>query len=235
MLKQGGTEKLWRILAAPPTTSAMIAAPETYSPTRAPVVDYAAVLHGLENDFGQADWQVQNLELGHMLLAATYANMEPKARKQILAKIIRAQVFLATNPASGAMANVTILSLRAPADANVLLEKVEELAAKNFEKINASDGMFRVKEFSTKEFKGIRGDFAKDVQFVMKMRGSDKAVPTRIIRIARGAVMLEMMLANHELSDEQIIRILEKVFDRLSGGAGTTTKPAAKATTRPAA
>ena len=232
--RAGGAKKLWRILAAPPATSAMIAAPETYSPVRTKTIDYAAVLNGLEKDFGKANWRVQNIQMGHMLLNATYASMDPKDRKQVLAKIVHTQAFIASDPAAGKMANVSIFVLRAPGDAAEILAKIEAMAAKNVETINAGKGMMKVKEFTTQEFKGVKADVAKKILLVMGRPEAKGGHATHIIRVARGTIMLEMMLVKMEMTDEQIIHVLEKVFTRIAR-ARVPAKPSARPTTRKAA
>ena len=209
--KQGGNDRVWQILAAPPAQTRMLFHPETYSATSAPTVDYAGVLHGMMDRFGKRKWHVQNVELGEMLLHATYANMEKADREQLIANADHVQLLIgaSNDGASGALA---IIVVKDPALAPAHVAATEKMARKNIELLRKNK-YITVKNVLTGNFPGIKADVARQLTFTICSPGM--ALPNKIVRIARGKFLLEIYTQKLTLSDKDIAGIAEEIFSRL--------------------
>ncbi len=210
--REGGTERLWQILVAPPTETSMIANPAGYSPLRGRKLDYAKMLEGLEQDFGAGDWTVQNIELGQMMLRSAYALLEESRAEEIISQVERAQTLIAITAEPFMLGNVSIVVLKKREYGPKLIAAVEEAARKNVEKMK-SGSFVGVSDLVMEDFAGIKADVARKLSMNILAPG-DIRVKQVVVRVCRGRVMVEILDANIGLTDEKIIGIAEKVFQR---------------------
>jgi len=225
---QGGNERVWQILARPPASTSMIARPETYSHTRLAEIDYAAILKGLETKFGDRTWQVQNIELGHMLIASAYAGLPDATRQKVLDNIDRAQALIARSRFPAGMANVTIIVLKDAALAPTLVGAVEQLTRQNQKDLSAGSGM-KVRNLTFVDLAGIRADLARK-QSLRIQPPVGKPIDQVTARIARGKVLLEIMVTHIPVTDAQLIDVAAETFQRhaaaVAGPKPVATEPA---------
>ncbi len=212
---KGGMDAFWKILRQPPANTSMIANPQTYSPTAAAAkVDYAKLLEGLENDFGERKWTVQNLEVGHMMLQAVYAGMDAGKRKKFLSNIERVQSLVAQVPGEAVMANVSIFKLKDAGLASDMKDALVELVKANVKKIKGS-AMVELKDFRVGSFDKVKADVTSKISFNLKPPGV-KEIHQAFYRVFRGDVMVEIFDSDIGLSDEKIAALVEKVFKSYS-------------------
>lgn len=216
--KKGGNELIWRILAAPPVETSMIAAPETYSPVRKERPDYAKLLEGLEKEFGERDWVVRNVEMGQMMLRSSYAGLDASKREEMVSKLVHGQALIVVCPSPQAAGYVLLLVLKDPAYLPKFIATVEEQARRNVEKVKTGS-VFKIENLRIGDFPGIQADVSRKVCFNIAGPG-EAAVKQVLVRICRGKVMLEILDANIGLSDAKIIAIAEEVFQRYNSMVG---------------
>jgi hypothetical protein len=221
-VKKGGRDAFWKILIHPPASTSMIANPQTYSPTAAAAkVNYARLLEGLEDDFGERNWNVQNLEVGHMMLQAVYAGMDAQKRKKFISNVEHVQSLIAQVYGEAVMANISIFKLKDAALTAEMKDALVELVKANVKKIEGS-AMVKLKDFRVGPFDGVKADVTSKICFTVKPPG-EKGIRQAFYRVFRGDVMVEIFDSDIGLSDEKIAALVEKVFKRynkaLKGGA----------------
>jgi len=211
--KKGGMKALWDILASPPAKTSMILRPDTYSTESVDKPDYSKLLDGMEKEFGDREWAVQNIELGHMSLRAVYAEMEEKVRDEIIGNIEHVRVMTAQLPDQVTIGNITVMFLKDPKLAPKMISEIEKLVEKNVDKIKESQ-MFTIKDFSIGKLEGIEADVTSRAEFTIEVMTGEK-VRQAFYRIVRGTVVVEMIDSNLGLDDKKIISIAEKTFKRI--------------------
>lgn len=221
-----GRERLWEVLVKPPTRTSMIARPETWSPEAAPRPDYGPILAGLEGLFGDRDWVVQNVEIGHMQAQATYAGMDPARREAVLASIRHIQGLIVQAPGTVEGNGVTLFVLDRPAAVAPLLAAQEEMARRNLARLDESPDV-EVTGFTATDVAGIAADRARLVSFAVGPKGGPSR-PVRFWRIARGPVVVEIGDVDAGLGDAQVVAIAGEVFRRYQERFGKTEPQAGR-------
>jgi hypothetical protein len=193
----------------------MIGKPETYAATRAEDVDFARILDGLEERFGDRNWTVENQRVGTMLLRMFYANLEPEQRDEVIAHIARVQSLSAQamRLLTPLMGKVTLFVFKDEAYPAKFVSVLEAMARKNIENIQEGGSVFAVGDVVIGEFQGIEADVSRKVSFTLTPHGG-KGSPQLIVRIARGALLVEIFTANVPLGPDAIAQLAEEVFRR---------------------
>ncbi|MFC1586685.1 hypothetical protein ACFL54_00105 [Planctomycetota bacterium] len=209
-----GHEKLWKILGQYPANTKMIAYPDTYSTKGETKVDLETVLDGLEKEFVAeediANWFMQNMELGNLMLNAVYVNFEKEDQEFIVSNVQQAQAFIMQN-ATGSMANVSIYLLYDATKTQKMLNMLEAFAKKNSD--DQSSELFEIKDMEFSDFKLVAGDIARKITFniVAKENVSNFVV----LRVVREQVFMEIFVTNVDVADEKLAAISNKVFKQL--------------------
>lgn len=81
---EGGTERVWEVLAKPPATTTMIYRPETYTAELPPHVDYRPVLEGVEQELSRGGWMLIPSVVGEYDLRNKARAMEPEVLETAL-------------------------------------------------------------------------------------------------------------------------------------------------------
>ena len=210
--KQGGNERVWQILAAPPTQTRMLFHPERYSATPAPAVDYAGVLNGMMDRFGKRKWHVQNIEVGEMLLRASYAHLDATDREQLIANAEHVQLLMGSSNGD-ARGTLAMIVMKDPALAPAHVAATEKMTRKNIELLRKGKDI-AVTNVLTGNFPGVKADVARQLTFTICSSGM--VLPNKIVRIARGKYLLEIYTQKLALTDKDIAGIAEEVFTRLA-------------------
>jgi len=84
----GGSPRLWQVMANPPASALMFYHPETYSPKAQSSVDRSSVLKGMENRFGSGPWNVITYGLDVIGLTAAAKEVMPDRADQLMTGII---------------------------------------------------------------------------------------------------------------------------------------------------
>jgi hypothetical protein len=211
-VRKSGDESAWKILAAPPATSAMVGNPASYSPTAAAVPDLRKALAGMEKEFGAGNWKVQSIEVGAVTLQAVYGGMEPAMRKAAVDNVAYAYAFTAQRERS--IANVSVYLVKDAAPLGRTLAALESLAESNVEKIKKGSAV-KVEGFALSDFTAIKADHARRLNLTVSAPG-EATVAQTIVRVARGKVMLELLMINMGLSDAKLAEIAEAAFTRVA-------------------
>lgn len=210
---QGGNERVWEIVAAPPVKTAMISRPDTYSPVKQGDIDYKSLLDGLEQDLGGNDWQVQNFELGEMMIRSAYAKMDERVREEIISQIEHIQSFIAQKADPPCIVNLSVFIIKDGDFSKKYLTALEELAQLSVKEIESSPSM-GVKDFFLSDFTGIKADLARKGMFTVFMKNKTGEAKQTLFRICRDNVILEVLISNLELDDAVVVKLAEKVFAR---------------------
>lgn len=213
--KRGGMERVWQILAQPPADTSMISKPATYSAKRKAEIDYQKILTGLEKQCAKRTWTTMNIRVGEMMLRAQYAQIEPKAREEILAKVARVQNFgahqlTATPPA---MLNVSLIVLKDPAFAPRMTELLLQTAKANVEKLKASP-MMKVSDFKAERFAGAPADATVASRLSFTVSVGPQAMSNTFVRIGRGDILIEIHHLNAGLDDKKVAAMAELIYTR---------------------
>ncbi len=212
--EQGGTERLWDILAAPPVNTAMILNPETYAPELEHEYDYASILYGLESEFGDRDWLIQNMQVGEIMLRTVYATMPKEDMERILSKYQHVQTLVAQQANPLVMANISVCHLTDSKSADDIIDTLDNLAVKNMDAIKSSP-MVESVGLDQEDFDFTDVDRARKTVIRVNAVGGGSEI-TLFYRIVRGNVMVEIMTVGLELTDLKATEIAELVFLRCS-------------------
>jgi hypothetical protein len=213
--EKGGNEALWKILAAPPVKTSMISKPETYAADFAgPKIDYAKLLEGLEDEFGDEEWAVQNLEIGDIMLRSVYANMDKEERDRIMGNIVHVQGLIAQLTDGRTMGNVSIFVLKDGEMAQKMMTALEKMARDNIGRLKGST-MFKITDVAATDIEGVEARVARKFSFTISPT-TGEGFKQAISRIFRGNVMVEIWESNLELDGKEIVGLAEKVFKRFA-------------------
>lgn len=214
--KNGGNEKVWEILNAPPAITSMIYHPETYSSKYEPSTEYDEVLKGLESELGDSKWEVNICPVSEYSLRQQCSDINDKRLSDTFGNIEHAQSFFASNK------NTTIIiSLYIMKDkpcAKMLIDLIEESDRKHFtipnkvHKLNA-----KIDEMSIE----IDADIARKAAYTFE--SEDKYLKEISTYVARGRVVViackvyidKSTADTAKIPDKNIISAIEKVFGRL--------------------
>ena len=211
--REGGTDRLWEILAAPPSDTSTIAAPETYGTAQPATIDYAELLTGLTSYFGGRSWMEQNTELSGIMLSAMYDAMSPGLADEIIPQYEHVQALVLTDfSAGGVIAGVSLMVLTEDAAVPALIARLEEAGRANVQRMSGS-GFMTVSDLAIEDFQGIEADAARQLRMKISVAGQEP-MNQRIVRIARGRVMLEFMDVGADLAETVFADVAEEVFRR---------------------
>jgi hypothetical protein len=232
-VEHGGMAKVWTIFERPPTESAMIAKPALYSEAPRVMRDYTQVLLGIDRDFGNRDWKVQNITLGQANLRAAYASLDPQKRDELLDQIEASQAIIAVDQPAGMMGNVSLIVMRDSSFTRTGAGYLEEYTRSMIKKIQAGSAV-KITDAKFEDFNGIKADVAYKVTFVIQAPGERK-INEQVVRIARGKYLFELLTQNVDLTPEKIVEIAEKVFSRVTAPASNVPVSTAPVSSKPGA
>jgi hypothetical protein len=235
--QRGGNELVWEILANPPLSTAMILEPATYSPLAGGTPNYAALLKGLETFFDLDNWQIQNTELGRMMIEASYMGLSDEDQQAIIPNIEHVQAFIAQKPFPIALINVSFIKLADSAIAPRYIGALEQLEKDQIEALNASGGAVRITGLTMDDFTAIDADLARKTTYRLVLASDEEPAAdaadeagdtemadgaeadgdsnmTTIFRICRGDVVIEIICSGIAVDDTQIALLAEEVFVR---------------------
>lgn len=209
---EGGDERLWEILDAPPTATSMIAHPETYSSVVARSLDLETALEGFEEQFGEGPWTVQNIEVGSLLLASVYAGMDEADREQILSQVTQLQTLLAGREGSPQIVgNVSLIRFRDPGFADTYLQLLRALTEVNVESMKAG-GMVNVTKLEFDELEDFECDAG--LLTLLQVAVGGETIDQCIYRVARDGVMVELIASGLDVDDAALLGMVEEAFRR---------------------
>lgn len=209
----GGSRKVWDILAAPPADSAMILEPGTYDPKPKDKVDYAGLLKGVERYFGNKKWDIRNIEIPKMTLHASYTNLNPKEKDELISKIAHVQSLqLKLDEGDDLFGSVAIIIFKDNTSGPKLISIAEKMAKYNAMQLKNSK-MYRMENLNFENFSGIDADEARKLSFTLKP-AKGRSVQTAIVRIFIGNIVLEITDSNIGLKNERFNEIAELIFMR---------------------
>lgn len=221
---KGGNQKVWEILASPPIDTAMIIKPETYSSISRKKLDYENILTGLEKHFGHNEWNVEHIEIPKTLLLSTFASLDSNTREEIISKIAHAQAIKISNK-NGDYGSVTIILLKDDSYGSKLISMVERIEKNNAERLKNST-MYKMEDLIIKNLIEIKADAARKLSFTLKS-ANGRSVKTVIVRICNDDVVFEIIDSNIHLTDKEIIKIYETVYQRFLEARAQQKKEAA--------
>jgi len=205
------TAAVWRMLANPPATTAMIFHPERYAPGLPRGRDYAAVLQRLDDHLGAQPWRiVRNMELGEMALRSTYAGVPEKTRTALLGNIDHTQSLQCST--GKVVASVTLMTLRDGTQAGQMIDQLEAVARENIAKLRDS-AMATVSDPTFDTLTDPRLPLARRLRYTVAAEGDAKRF--LIARIANGNALVEIDTIDVPLSDDDLLGIAKLVFFRL--------------------
>ena len=210
---EGGDERVWEIVSAPPPDTRVIYQPERYGEEMRAPIDYAALVGGLQPMFGDGRWTAQNQHMGRMILTSLYRAAIPEHADEIVQWIDHAQALVLTDVESGAITGVTLFVLGEPHRAEELIGLLEAAAQTNLQRM--SEGAYAaIESFEMETLDEIESDAAHEFRLMMRQSGTQMSRQV-IIRVARGSVMIEFMDIGAGLERETYLEIAEELFRRV--------------------
>jgi hypothetical protein len=213
-VEHGGMEKVWSLFGHPPTTTAMIDKPATYNASPNARRDYASIVEGLEQDFGDRNWRIQNIPLGVANLRAAYANLDVQKRDDLLDHIETVQALVVQDPPASMMGNVSLIVLTNDKFAKTAVEYLEDYSRMMVKQIQAKSAI-KISDPVIEDFNAIKADVARQISFTLQAPGEPEIKQT-VIRVARGRYLVEIIKQNIDLTPQQLAAIADKVLARAS-------------------
>jgi hypothetical protein len=202
--EQGGPERLWEILAAPPRDMSVINRPSIYGADGSRLIDYFNVLQGLEKHFGD-DWDHhQNTWVSPSELHSFYAMLDRDDRERVVGSIEHVQMLTPFRYPGTQSASITLLVLRSEADVEPFTEAVSRA------------GVAEGDPEAAPEAGGLPGVEADDVRRWQTAYddGSGGVSEYGGVSVRRGRVIVDIRWIDHEMSDEAAAGLVNTVFER---------------------
>jgi len=210
--EQGGTERLWEIFEAPPSSTAMIARPESYATGAEENPDLSQALQGLESLLGEGPWTVQHVDVGNVQLASVYGAMEATDREKILDQVVQTQALVASKPDNrNQMGSISLIRLRDAEFAGDYIQILKRFAEVNTEKIGQSP-LIEITRLEILDVEDFECDAGQMIFLDMLVLGSE--VSQRIFRVVRNGVMVELIASELDLDDQALLSLAEEAFER---------------------
>ncbi|MEN6521058.1 MAG: hypothetical protein ABFD46_07910 [Armatimonadota bacterium] len=198
--KNRGSAFVWRILANPPATSAMVFHPETYSPTIPASRDYRNALGDVAKHFGNRQWKVEEVELGAMKLRGAALTL-PEKDRDVFSHCDYVKDVELTGKDSSVIATLTVFDSSC--------EAIKYLNRKADTKVNAD----LIKEPVVSGFSWIKADKTFKREYIEK-KGNRK-VSHRDFFVASGKVVVWLEFKNVDFPQKVLTAAFNDIFNRL--------------------
>jgi|GEM_PF-3191139 len=211
--QQGGNIRLWQILNSPPTQTAMIANPDTYSfeQTKTKKLDYAAVFKEFNAQLTEEKWLTQNMEVGTMLLKAAFVKLDKAVQDELLNNIEHVQLLMAQKQDSQQSISISLIIFNNEGFGLKYLDITDNLVKNNIQELKASK-KYEVKNFFSSNLAGIQSDASRRIFYEIINHADNSSTTQSAIRIIRGRVMLEFTFNDNLLTTDEVREIAEQLF-----------------------
>ncbi len=211
----GGIERIWRILAAPPQRSSMITQPETYSPDTPPLPDYAARFDFVRAaaGFDEQDWSYEAAAVGDFDLRGAIATVDRTNREAIMRGLTdAAAIALVHNGDFAKELQLGAFAFRTENEAILMVRALTDLTESQIDGIGENP-LVELKSRSREAYvggqaEGVAWQYVTDAWLV----GESAATEIVARRGSRVAVYTEI---GSGISKEQTAALLQGVMDRL--------------------
>lgn len=211
--EDGGLEKVWKVIATPPTRTSEIYHPETYSLSPKSTIDYAKVLKGMEKHLGKQSWSVENSEVGEMEMHAAYSDMEDKTKEAIFNNLEHTQKLTAKS--GNAEVRISFIILKDPAIAPMLISGVQKASKISFDRMKDSS-TFKITALPPAKFAEMRNDADITMRIAHVIKGHGHYYPFAFVQAARGRVIVNVDTRGCCIPGTKIANIMDEIFNRLS-------------------
>ncbi len=173
--------------------------------------DLAAVLAGLERDFGPGPWTVVNRPIEPDTLAAVFMTADHPERGRTVAEITRAQSLVATGTTPNQLAAVALFVMKDQAAAGRMMDLLAEVIRDGL-RAGGRGSVVRVRDIRIEVLEGHHADRAGRVSLTIE--SADTQVRQRLLYLSRGDVVLEILDSNVGLSDRQWLDLADNLLTR---------------------
>ena len=202
--EDGGMERLWEILAAPPRDMSVINRPSVYGADGSRLTDYFNVLQGLEKHFGD-DWSHhQNTWVSPSELHSFYAMLERDDRERVVGSIEHMQMLTPFRYPGNESASITLVVLRSEADVDPFMTAMSRasVAAGDSEAVPEMDGLPGVEADDIRRWHTVYDD------------GSGGVSEYGGVYVRRGRIIVDIRWIDCQLSDEAAADLVNTVLER---------------------
>lgn len=211
--EKGGMDRIWEILANPPSSTTMISAPAMYGTELAIDINLSKVLSGLESFYGKGDWRISESTYTSIELRSLYSMLDSDVRDDIASSVQQSFVRSASRWGTGESGIISVMLLTNDSFGSRFIKASEDMLRQQSElMIDAEHN--HASNFSIEEFKGVTADVARLVSFDIQ-HGDGKSIPNRSLRVLRGKALIEITDDRIYLEDETFISIIEEIFKRM--------------------
>lgn len=205
--ERGGAERLWEILAKPPTTTAMIARPASYRP-EPPKPFEPECLAQFAAEFRKQGYTVTEQDQGEMDLWVAYAGAGRDDLNAVGEKIVAARSAVAQLPHSRGRVQINAYQLEGDSG-KAVVDRFDKLVTASVAAYQKGDAI-RARRFHSRPF--VELDNARNYTLVLANRGGRTFLDRRIVIAARGKMVIEAVFDNHRMDPAEMKTLLERLL-----------------------
>lgn len=211
---QGGSDRVWEILARPPRRMSTILTPASYGRPRRGPGDYASVLRGLESYFGDQPWTVTSETAYFEHPVPDYQAVSPEDLLDYATFVEDIRVLKLRDPKTGSDAVVTLFVL-AGSEFTPRLAEMREAWMRRAVEDRQHSRVTKVWGVVIGDLRGIDAPVARVVSYRQMMRdGANRTYQYKMALIGRDNLLVEVTASRMDLPDSSIIKLAEEAFRR---------------------
>jgi hypothetical protein len=209
--REGGSARLWDILAKPPAVTAMIARPATYAPTAPPRPDLAPAFAGMAPLWRKRGWVVEERELGEIDLRAAYASADRDTIDALTEPVRAARQLAVQAPEAPARFRVTAFDMATPDAAARTLELLGKPISAEVAALEKS-GSVRARRFEARAFGRVTAHASREYVVHLEDGHGRILVDRRVVLVARHTRLVEVVIDDYAMPNRELRSMVEQAL-----------------------
>ncbi len=220
MAEAGGSDRLWEILASPPTSVAEIEHPDRYGAPNAwnwpgdPVV-----FRAMHDRFNDADWKRMEQQLSPVMWASAFRDVQDADLvRSVTDSIVGGGITVAQQPDGQSFAFITAFRLDDPAHGDAMLRAFDEMTRAKHEKMSK---VVSATPLVVSPDDALPCDRASRTTYTITPQ-PDTSMDMVTLNVWRGQNFVSMSVGGGVFDDAETAAVITSVLDALDSGANTT-------------